>query len=90
LTLRRPHATENLDALTRLRKGKNMPAQIYYWSAVPLKDKPYNTANWAFGTEHAYGFPTDRDAWAVKAEYKDASGVEEKDGRFYVMKVVPS
>ena len=31
-----------------------------------------------------------KDAQAVKAEYKDASGVEEKDGRFYVMKVVPS
>ena len=61
--------------------------QICYWSAVPLKDKPYNTANWVFGTEDAYGFPTDRDAWAVKGEYKDASGVEERDGRFYVMKV---
>jgi hypothetical protein len=64
--------------------------QIVYWSAVPLKDKPYNVANWVSGTEHAYGFPTDRDACAVKGEYKDASGVEEKDGRFYVMKVIPS
>jgi hypothetical protein len=64
--------------------------QICYWSAVPLKDKPYNTANWVFGTEHAYAFDTNKDAQAVKAEYKDASGVEEKDGRFYVMKVVPS
>jgi hypothetical protein len=63
--------------------------QIVYWSAVPSKDKPYNVANWESGTEQAYGFPTYRDAWAVKGEYKDASGVEEKDGRFYVMKVVP-
>jgi hypothetical protein len=71
-------------------RERNMAAhQIFYWSAVPLKDKPYNTANWVLGTEHAYGFPTDRDAQTFKAEYKDASGVEEKDGRFYVMQVVP-
>jgi len=64
--------------------------QIYYWSAVPLKDKPYNTANWVFGTEHAYAFDTNKKAQVVKAEYKDASGVEEKFGRFYVMKVIAS
>jgi hypothetical protein len=63
--------------------------QIVYWSTVPLKDKPYNVANWVSGTEQACSFPTDRDAWAIKGQYKDASGVEEKDGRFYVMKVVP-
>jgi hypothetical protein len=63
--------------------------QIVYWSAVPLRDKPYDVANWVSGTEHAYGFSTDTDAWAVKGQYKDASGVESKDGRFYVMKVVP-
>jgi hypothetical protein len=71
-----------------LRKGKNMAAgQIQYLNLEPLKDKPYNTANWVSGTEHAYGFETGRDAQLVKAEYKDASGVEDKDGRFYVMKV---
>ena len=61
--------------------------QIVYWSAVPLKDKPYNVANWVSGTEQAYAFDSNKDAQVVKAEYKDASGVEEKDGRFYVMKV---
>jgi hypothetical protein len=61
--------------------------QIQYLNLEPLKDKPYNTPNWIFGTERAYAFETDRDAWAIKGQYKDASGVEEKDGRFYVMKV---
>ena len=64
--------------------------QIQYLNLEPLKNKPYNAANWVFGTEHAYAFKTNEDAQAVKAQYKDASGVEPKDGRFYVMKVVPS
>jgi len=62
--------------------------QIQSLCLEPLKDRPYNTANWVSGTEHVYGFPTDRDAWAIKGQYQDASGVVEgKDGRFYVMKV---
>jgi hypothetical protein len=44
--------------------------QIYYWNAIPLKDKPYNTANWVFGTEHAYGFETNEDARRLKPSTK--------------------
>ena len=64
--------------------------QIRYLKLEFLKDKPYNTPNWIFGIGQAYGFETNGEAQAVKAEYKDASGVEEEEGRFYVMKVVPS
>jgi hypothetical protein len=66
-------------------------AQIQYLKREFLKDKPYNTPNWALdGIELTDGFETKGEAQAVRAEYQDASGVEEKDGRFYVMKVVPS
>jgi hypothetical protein len=62
--------------------------QIQHLKREFLKDKPYNTPNWAIdGIEPTDGFETEEEAWAVKAEYKDASGVEDRDGRFYVMKV---
>jgi hypothetical protein len=62
--------------------------KIQYLRRAFLKDKPYNTPNWASdGIEPSDGFPTEGEAQAVRAEYKDASGVEEKDGRWYVMKV---
>jgi hypothetical protein len=66
--------------------------QIQYLKREFLKDKPYNTPNWVSdGIEQTDGFETNGEAQAVKSQYKDASGVEEgKDGRFYVMKVVPS
>ena len=65
--------------------------QMLYLKRGFLKDMPYNSPNWALdGIEPTDGFETKGEAQAVRAEYKDASGVEEKDGRFYVMKVVPS
>jgi hypothetical protein len=64
--------------------------QIQYLKREFLKDKPYNTPNWVSnGIEPPDGFETNGEAQAVRAQYKDASGVEDKDGRFYVMKVVP-
>ena len=76
MTLWRPSGTKAPEVKDQLAP------QIVYWSAVPWKNKPYNAANWESGTEHAYGFPTYRDAWMIKGEYKDASGIEEKYGGF--------
>jgi hypothetical protein len=63
--------------------------QIECLKLEPLKDKPYNTPNWASsGIEQFDSFETKGEAQAVRAEYKDASGViEGLDGRWYVMKV---
>jgi len=63
--------------------------QMLYLKRAFLKDKPHNTPNWASsGIEQFDGFETKREAQAVKAQYKDASGViEGLDGEWYVMKV---
>jgi hypothetical protein len=52
----------------------------------PLKGNPYKTS-WALNSKKATGFPTEREAQLEKGQHKHASGVEAKDGRFYVMKV---
>ena len=68
------------------KRVKTMAApQMLYLKRAFLKDMPYNTPNW--GIEQTDGFETEGEAQAVRAECKDASGVIEKDGRFYVMKV---
>jgi hypothetical protein len=63
--------------------------QMLYLKPAFLKDKPHNTPNRASsGIEQFDGFETKREAQAVKAQYKDASGViEGSDGKWYVMKV---
>jgi hypothetical protein len=53
--------------------------------AVPIVQNP-----WVEDSKEATGFPTEREAQMEKSQYKDASGVEPKDGRFYVMKLAPS
>jgi hypothetical protein len=67
------------------RRKDMAPHQIFYLKAVPMVQNP-----WVEDSKEATGFPTEREAQMEKSQYKDASGVEEKDGRFYVMKVVPS
>jgi hypothetical protein len=85
--------TTELTAVTSLsfygggkKRVKTMAApQMLYLKRGFLKDIPYNTHNW--GIEQTDGFETEGEAQAVRVECKDASGVIEKDGRFYVMKV---
>ena len=50
--------------------------QMLYLKRAFLKDKPHNTPNWASsGIEQFDGFETKGEAQAVKAQYKDASGL---------------
>jgi hypothetical protein len=88
-----PACVTDLQTLTALTRGRKMAApQVQYLNLAFLKDKPHNTPNWvSSGIERTDGFETAGEAQAVKAEYKDASGVvERKDGRFYVFNVLPN
>jgi|HubBroStandDraft_2_1064218.scaffolds.fasta_scaffold1586505_1 hypothetical protein len=48
---------------------------------------PYKTS-WVLNIKEATGFPTEREAQLEKGQHKNASGVEAKDGRFYLRKVL--
>jgi hypothetical protein len=61
------------------------PHQLFYLKAVPIVQNP-----WVEDSKEATGFLTEREALMEKSQYKDASGVEPMDGRFYVMKLTPS
>jgi hypothetical protein len=58
------------------KRVKTMAApQMLYLKRAFLKDMPYNTPN--RGIEQTDGFETEGEVQAVRAECKDASGVEE-------------